>query len=221
MENGELALEPVTVSDDEFEDLKTSGEGDAKSTIPAKEKVCEWPYPFRCKSTMFSTAIFGKLKEQEKLTRHDRSKVLESLYEEATKYTLYPNSSQYDQMVSALLSTFPYLGRGMAGQDASGFYKTKLRETFNNNRRRHESDKEEVMLNKRKKPTEDGKAAKEKEMNVWCVKNFKPELGAGEDATSINILTKQMQASHAKKKKQQDPILTRTSMEKTFRRREG
>ncbi|XP_072019560.1 uncharacterized protein [Amphiura filiformis] len=120
-------------------------------------------------------------------------------------------------MVSALLSTFPYLGRGMAGQDASGFYKTKLREKFKNNRRRHESDKEEVMLNKRKKPTEDGKAAKEKEMNVWCVKNFKPELGAGEDATSINILTKQMQASHAKKKKQQDPILTRTSMEKTFR----
>ena len=52
---------------------------------------------------------------------------------------------------------------------------------------------------------------------MWSVKHFKPQPGPGEDATSMSILTKQMQTQA--KKQQQDPLLTRMGMEKTFPQR--
>ncbi|XP_072025628.1 uncharacterized protein [Amphiura filiformis] len=76
------------------------------------------PYPFPVRGNMFPAKLWSSLMAMEQLTTKQQTDLLDGIYNFAAKYTVYPTSHEYDAMVSALLTTVPYLGKGLALEDS-------------------------------------------------------------------------------------------------------
>ncbi|XP_046542844.1 sterile alpha motif domain-containing protein 3-like [Haliotis rubra] len=82
-----------------------------------------------------------------------RSHLLDSIYNDVSvKYTLYPLSYQYNEMIDAIFQRWPHLMTedGLEGSSTRVLWRARIRDKFINNRRRKDSNVTCVQQRKRK-----------------------------------------------------------------------
>lgn len=68
-----------------------------------------WPARYSVDDVVFPPHLVNKINQGGKLNRPQRSTFITAIVNDVFKYTYYPTSKQYNQIVDALLKRFPML----------------------------------------------------------------------------------------------------------------
>ncbi|XP_041465414.1 uncharacterized protein LOC121416040 [Lytechinus variegatus] len=103
----------------------------------------------------FTSTINRKIKNCIPIESHDRSIILDTLYESVIPYTFYPTAADYIYLTSIFLNQYPQLfsqaGPTRAGADNFEAWRQKLMYKFKNKRKRQDRDAAAVQERTRKK----------------------------------------------------------------------
>nr|XP_054754979.1 uncharacterized protein LOC129260983 [Lytechinus pictus] len=115
----------------------------------------ERPSLFGYKLPEFTSTINRKIKNCIPIESHDRSIILDTLYESVIPYTFYPTAADYIYLTSIFLNQYPQLfsqaGPSRAGEDHFEAWRQKLMYKFKNKRKRQDRDAAAVQERTRKK----------------------------------------------------------------------
>lgn len=153
----------------------------------------------------------------------DLREVMSSLFNDMTQYSYYPKNHHYQQAIYTLLSSYPYLKRGMAAADAQDYYTTKLKEAFRNLRKRRCRDEPScaqwISKMARRRASEVTNAPIVKKSDPFGILNFLPERKEGEDEESIAHYHEVVVEQGRLLVEKRDKGLLEVAMERTFSER--
>ncbi|OPL33421.1 hypothetical protein AM593_01980, partial [Mytilus galloprovincialis] len=134
----------------------------------------------------------------------------------ASKYSRYPTSEMYEDVVDGLIREFPYLLTygGLPPSSAREFWKDKVLYKFGNARKLLDKNHPDVKLRKKKVITEEKKSEGNKNNFTWGLGRYLPDIPDTEDETSLDIHTKWLQREY--KKTDQDLENVNRKMDLTF-----
>ena len=97
------------------------------------------PHDFAVDDSFFSYHLKTALQSQTPLTRPLEFRLVDSVYDQMTRYTMYPKSSEYNTVTHALLFKYPYLEYNLGPVQAVKYWKQKITIKARNKRKRQDS----------------------------------------------------------------------------------
>ncbi|XP_038074352.1 sterile alpha motif domain-containing protein 3-like [Patiria miniata] len=181
-----------------------------------------WVRDYRLPS--FPASISTKLENGQALKEGERSAMLEAIYSSVRKYTYYPTSTQYSQIIQLLFDRFTKLAGqpDMSLDNARVLWKYRLQYKFANSRRREDSNVPVVLHRKRKSADNQPTAVQstKKTPPQWGIANYQPARPSSEDDASIAAHIKWMKQETSKRKPDCDRIKIAMSMTLADRRQQ-
>ncbi|XP_076745707.1 sterile alpha motif domain-containing protein 3-like isoform X2 [Maylandia zebra] len=201
-----ITLQPV----DPFEGTVEGPVSQANQRLPAVISIPKFPQDVQSRLD---------LKEPVQKEQKYRNKIIGTLYEMLSQYTMYPTHSDYIQVIKALIVKYPFL-RDVHGNGYDTWH-SQLKRKFKAERAPLISNEEVNRVKEKFGRTQKHRTTEESSSS--CLKRLKPSLDScfvGEDAASVDAHIKVLNDQH--KKLHPDTALVKDRMTKTFawRRRE-
>ncbi|KAK3860519.1 hypothetical protein Pcinc_033439 [Petrolisthes cinctipes] len=165
---------------------------------------------------MFRKFVWEKLTRKVPLNQVERGYVLDGLYEECVRYSMYLDTHKYNIVLTRLLETFPYLQDGLSSDDALGLWRLRLRNKFKNNRRRRDQAQPEVQAKKSRIALVEARPKTTVLDNIWNIPNYLPPRPPTEDDTSIERYITQLKEQNSKIQLKRDASIVADAMSMTL-----
>ncbi|XP_018019454.1 sterile alpha motif domain-containing protein 3-like [Hyalella azteca] len=144
-EDSAVSLVPLTPFSTITTNASASGTLDQSADctdVPSKSSLSsnllKWPRKFEVSEDIFPESLRKSLGAAEPLSKKQKGRVLECLYNEMKKYTYYPTSAKYNDVACSLLEKYPYLYQPLQFDDARVMWRTMLSMKARNSRQRRD-----------------------------------------------------------------------------------
>nr|XP_002126462.2 uncharacterized protein zf(c2h2)-60 isoform X2 [Ciona intestinalis] len=162
----------------------------------------------------FPAFISDILETNEEISTHTRKKIGQIIFDSMACYTLYPTSFEYKSVCMALLKKYPNLA-DKSTKDVTGTWLVSLRQRFRDMRRpMYNNDTVKAMKRKY------GFHARRDDDQLQSAKRVFVASDCTEDATSIKLHIKALDAELKKKERNLDILQDRMSRTYSIRRKE-